>query len=256
MWKEQCLTSLTLFFGWLVIIQTLRRKQFPTTIPVNAPPQLNNVASCCFANTWLQIVMSSDPMRSAMLPALDISHPDRSPCQPFDDFRSMMNKYEEMIRRKQPGVVDMSDIVCILRWIEAKMRTKTDRGYSYGQQICPLQFFQYIREQLEENGHGDHPILTELFSLGQIVSHRTCPCRPDTQVCVENCPDNMALSISHTNTSGCLLSDCINAHCILCKCRMSRNNDFGNWDDSSNGSNFFMMCRKWCTKTRMWRRKL
>ena len=196
----------------LLLRSPLRRKQFPTTIPVNAPPQLNNVASCCFANTWLQIVMSSDPMRSAMLPALDISHPDRSPCQPFDDFRSMMNKYEEMIRRKQPGVVDMSDIVCILRWIEAKMRTKTDRGYSYGQQICPLQFFQYIREQLEENGHRDHPILTELFLLSQIVSHRTCPCRPDTQVCVENCPDNMALSISHTNTSGCLLSDCINAH--------------------------------------------
>ncbi len=133
-----------------------------------APRQMKIIASCCFANSLLQNIVSSVPMRNATLNTSDKFESD-FPCMVFDFLKKTVSG---LYLKEESRVLDSCHISFILHWMDNDTATL----YKYGEMLCPLQFFQYILQELLKFGHEDHPLFTEIFTPCQIKTYRMCSC--------------------------------------------------------------------------------
>jgi hypothetical protein len=129
---------------------------------------MKNIASCCFANSLLQDIVSSVPMRNAILNPSD-KFESHFPCMVFDFLKEAVS---ELSLKEGSRVLDSSHISSILHWMDNDTATL----YKYREMLCPLQFFQYILQELLTFGHEDHPLFTETFTPSQIKTYRMCSC--------------------------------------------------------------------------------
>jgi hypothetical protein len=85
--------------------------------------------------------------------------------------------------------------------------------YKYDKMFCPLQFFQYILEELLIIGHEDHPLFTKIFTPSQIITQCMCSCLEGAPggFSVSKLPQ-IAFAVRHTSASECTILDCLNTY--------------------------------------------
>ncbi len=160
--------------GNQLIRQFPRKSQYPSTIPHEAPPQLRNVSSCCFANALLQNIFASEPLRIAFLPDTTsmLNKPEEERCIQFTLVQRALKRMEMMV--KKPGVIEPDWVLALLQHWD---NDSDSNDYRYGGHADPMEFFSYIIGNMERKRHPVHSRIMNILSLSKIVLYESCKCK-------------------------------------------------------------------------------
>ena len=171
-------------------------------LPSDAPPQLKNKYSCCFANALFQNVFASDPIRIAILDSFDSRS---TPCAVYSVFQKTLAKME--VNCKAPRVIEPDWVLILLRHFD---NGTTAEDYEFGRHSDPLELFSFVLRHIMESGHPVYAFLMEMFSASKIIRHCMCTCmKTPIAITKEWNHSQPYLALNHHTLDGCTVFDCL-----------------------------------------------